>query len=46
MAGVDAAALGVATLPIYELFAPAPRVLYKKRKGLVAAGLARPAIAG
>ena len=30
-AGVDAGALGVATLPIYELFAPAPRVLLKSR---------------
>lgn len=29
-AGVDAAALGVATLPIYELFAPAPKVLLKR----------------
>jgi predicted NBD/HSP70 family sugar kinase len=28
-AGVDAGALGVATLPIYEIFAPAPRVLLK-----------------
>jgi predicted NBD/HSP70 family sugar kinase len=46
IAGVDAAALGVATLPIYELFAPAPAVLSKQRKGLVAAGLARPAFAG
>jgi predicted NBD/HSP70 family sugar kinase len=31
-AGVDDAALGVATLPIYEIFAPAPRVLLKQRK--------------
>lgn len=31
-AGVDAAALGVATLPIYELFAPAPNVLLKRPK--------------
>lgn len=31
-AGVDAAALGVATLPIYDLFAPAPQVLLKKRR--------------
>ena len=30
-AGVDAGALGVATLPIYEIFAPAPRVLLKTR---------------
>jgi predicted NBD/HSP70 family sugar kinase len=30
-AGVDAGALGVATLPIYEIFAPAPRVLLKNR---------------
>ena len=29
-AGADAAALGVATLPIYEAFAPAPQVLLKK----------------
>ena len=33
-AGVDAGALGVATLPIYEIFAPAPRVLLKKRRGV------------
>ena len=32
-AGVDAGALGVATLPIYEIFAPAPRVLLKDRSG-------------
>jgi len=31
-AGVDAAALGVATLPIYEIFAPAPQVLLKRRR--------------
>jgi len=31
-AGVDAAALGVATLPIYEIFAPAPEVLLKQRR--------------
>ncbi|CAN5557961.1 hypothetical protein BH24GEM3_BH24GEM3_26220 [soil metagenome] len=31
-AGVDAAALGVATLPIYEFFAPAPQVLFKQGK--------------
>jgi predicted NBD/HSP70 family sugar kinase len=31
-AGVDAGALGVATLPIYEIFAPAPRVLLKERR--------------
>ena len=30
-AGADAAALGVATLPIYDLFAPAPQVLLKRR---------------
>ncbi|HET7456030.1 MAG TPA: ROK family transcriptional regulator [Gemmatimonadaceae bacterium] len=30
-AGVDAAALGVATLPIYSFFAPAPQVLLKQR---------------
>src|SRR6266550_2659456 len=29
-AGADAAALGVASLPIYEAFAPAPQVLLKK----------------
>ena len=32
-AGVDAGALGVATLPIYEIFAPAPRLLLKDRRG-------------
>ena len=31
-AGADAAALGVATLPIEEFFAPAPRVLLKQSK--------------
>jgi predicted NBD/HSP70 family sugar kinase len=31
-AGADAGALGVATLPIYEIFAPAPRVLLKARR--------------
>jgi hypothetical protein len=31
-AGADAGALGVATLPIYEIFAPAPRVLLKTRR--------------
>ena len=31
-AGVDAGALGVATLPIYEIFAPSPRVLLKTRR--------------
>jgi predicted NBD/HSP70 family sugar kinase len=31
-AGADAAALGVATLPIYEFFAPAPEVLLKVGK--------------
>jgi len=44
-AGVDAGALGVATLPIYEIFAPAPRVLLKERRGAVngAPGQRRPA---
>lgn len=31
-AGKDAAALGVATLPLYEFFAPAPSLLQKKRR--------------
>ena len=31
-AGSDAAALGVATLPIYQLFVPAPQVLLKQSK--------------
>jgi len=31
-AGVDSAALGVATLPIYAYFAPAPQVLLKRSK--------------
>ena len=31
-AGVDAAALGVATLPLYDFFAPAPKVLLKQSK--------------
>lgn len=29
--GEDAAAMGVATLPIYDLFAPAPHLLFKKK---------------
>jgi predicted NBD/HSP70 family sugar kinase len=37
-AGVDAGALGVATLPIYEIFAPAPRVLLKDRSGAANGG--------
>lgn len=43
-AGADAAALGVATLPIYEIFAPAPQVLLKQRRspGNADAGLPRP----
>jgi len=45
-AGVDAAALGVATLPIYEFFAPAPQVLLKQRKNALAAGLQIPRAAG
>jgi hypothetical protein len=40
-AGVDAGALGVATLPIYEIFAPAPRVLLKNRTGPKGTGLRR-----
>jgi predicted NBD/HSP70 family sugar kinase len=39
-AGVDAGALGVATLPIYEIFAPAPRVLLKQRRGATNGGSA------
>ena len=37
-AGVDAGALGVATLPIYEIFAPAPRVLLKDRRDVASGG--------
>ena len=32
-AGADAAALGVATLPIYQLLAPTPRLLMKQGRG-------------
>jgi hypothetical protein len=32
-AGEDAAALGVATLPIYAVFAPVPNVLLKRSRG-------------
>jgi predicted NBD/HSP70 family sugar kinase len=39
--GVDAGALGVATLPIYEIFAPAPRVLLKRRRSAQNGGSAR-----
>ena len=45
-AGVDAAALGVATLPIYELFAPAPQVLLKPRRAPVPVPGLRPRAAG
>ncbi len=47
-AGVDAAALGVATLPIYDRFAPAPHVLLKQGRGQVPGGLTtpRPALVG
>jgi predicted NBD/HSP70 family sugar kinase len=38
-AGSDAAALGVATLPIYEFFAPAPQVLLKEARRRSAPGL-------
>ena len=41
-AGVDAGALGVATLPIYEIFSPSPRVLLKRRRPLAAAPSATP----
>jgi predicted NBD/HSP70 family sugar kinase len=37
-AGVDAAAMGVATLPIYAAFAPAPSVLLKTAQGEPASG--------
>ncbi len=45
-AGVDAAALGVATLPMYEIFAPAPQVLLKQRRNPRTAGSAMPKAAG
>jgi predicted NBD/HSP70 family sugar kinase len=41
-AGVDSAALGVATLPIYAYFAPAPQVLLKQSKRTSVGGLQRP----
>ena len=41
-AGVDAAALGVATIPIYDRFAPAPHVLLKRGRGQVPGGLTTP----
>ena len=41
-AGVDAAALGVATLPLYEFFAPAPQVLLKQSRSAAGAGLTVP----
>ena len=41
-AGGDSAALGVATLPIYEIFAPAPQVLLKQpRRRAAALGMSR-----
>jgi predicted NBD/HSP70 family sugar kinase len=45
-AGVDAAALGVATLPMYEIFAPAPQVLLKQRRNPRTAGAAMPKAVG
>ena len=45
--GGDAAALGVATLPIYQLFAPGPDVLRKERRHpATALGASRPGAAG
>lgn len=41
-AGADAAALGVATLPIYQHFAPGPQLLMKERKRGTAAMLPAP----
>jgi predicted NBD/HSP70 family sugar kinase len=38
-AGADAAALGVATLPVYQFFAPAPQVLLKQRTRRPGGGL-------
>ena len=43
-AGADAAALGVATLPIHEFFAPAPRVLLKQGKHGQPTGLNAPRV--
>jgi predicted NBD/HSP70 family sugar kinase len=40
-AGADAAALGVATLPVYESFAPTPQVLLKHGKARARAGFGR-----
>jgi predicted NBD/HSP70 family sugar kinase len=45
-AGSDAAALGVATLPIYDRFSPATEVLLKQRRKRVPAGLHAPWTAG
>jgi predicted NBD/HSP70 family sugar kinase len=41
-AGADAAALGVATLPIYNFFAPAPQRLMKQSRALATVGLSAP----
>lgn len=41
-AGVDAAALGVATIPIYDRFAPAPHVLLKHGRSQLPGGLTTP----
>jgi predicted NBD/HSP70 family sugar kinase len=41
-AGSDAAALGVATLPIYTFFAPAPQLLLKKGRSQAASSLSTP----
>ena len=41
-AGADAAALGVATLPLYEAFAPAPHVLLKQGRGAAGASVVAP----
>jgi predicted NBD/HSP70 family sugar kinase len=45
-AGVDAAALGVATLPMYEIFAPATDVLLKQRRDPGTAGATMPKAVG
>ncbi|MEP6730688.1 MAG: ROK family transcriptional regulator [bacterium] len=45
-AGVDAAALGVATLPMYEIFAPAHDVLLKQRRDPETASAAMPKAVG
>jgi predicted NBD/HSP70 family sugar kinase len=45
-AGEDAAAMGVATLPIYDLFAPTPTLLFKSQQSSLSSDTRHPAGGG